>query len=224
MLLRIETHCHTWFSGDSLARPEHLLRACQRKSIDRLAITDHNRIEGGLRARELDPERVIVGEEIMTRQGELLALYVTERIPPGLPPMEAIARLRSQGAFISVSHPFDAQRHGAWDLADLTQIAPLVDAIEVFNARCLSKLYNQRAAEFARANSLAGTAGSDAHAVSEVGRVTMLVPEFEGPQGLRASIRGASIDGCISSAWVHFFSVYARWVKHVAPSRYPPPL
>ena len=115
--------------------PAKLLAVCQARGIDRVAITDHNTIEGALEARRLAPQRVIVGEEIMTDRGELLGYFLHERIPPGLSAQETIQRLRDQGAVISVSHPFDSVRAGSWSESDLRQILPLVDAIEVFNAR-----------------------------------------------------------------------------------------
>ncbi len=135
----VEFHSHTIFSKDSLATPDKILQACQRKGIDRIVITDHNSIQGALAAYSLDPQRVIIGEEIMTTQGELLAAFVKEEIPSGLTPNETIARLKEQGAFISVSHPFDKARNGHWHPAELMKITPHTDAIETFNARCLSK-------------------------------------------------------------------------------------
>jgi hypothetical protein len=212
-MLRVEFHCHTCFSGDSLARPAAILAACRRKGVDRLVITDHNRIAGALEARKLDPQRVIVGEEIMTRAGELLAAFVTEEIPAGLPPLVAIARLRAQGAFISVSHPFDLMRSGHWALPDLLKITPLIDAIETFNARCNLPLYNQQASQFAIEHNLPGTAGSDAHAIFEVGRVTMLLPDFKDAAGLREIIRQGRVAGALSSPWVHLVSRFASLSK-----------
>ena len=131
-MLRVEFHCHTRLSKDSLLSPEGLLAACRRKQIDRVVITDHNTIAGALIAKQLDPTRVIIGEEILTQDGELLAAYVTEEVPRGLPAAETIARLREQGAFISVSHPFDVMRSGHWEADNLLRILPLVDAIETF--------------------------------------------------------------------------------------------
>ena len=95
--------------------------------------------------KQLAPEMVIVGEEVMTTEGELLAWYVRESVPPGLRPEETIQRLRAQGAIISVSHPFDRYRRGAWQEAQLERIVGLVDAIEVYNARCLHAEDNERA-------------------------------------------------------------------------------
>ena len=116
---RMEFHCHTIYSKDSLTPPQRLAEACRRKGIDRVVITDHNTIAGAKIAQAADPERVIVGEEIMTTRGEILAAFVTTEIPALLTPGETIERLREQGAFISVSHPFDAWRKGGWEEEDL---------------------------------------------------------------------------------------------------------
>src|SRR5512140_1840648 len=98
-MLRTEFHCHTRYSKDSLTEPRDLVRACARKGIDRVIITDHDTVAGARAAKEIDPERVIVGEEIMTTRGEILAAFVAEEVPPGLSPEETIRTLREQGAF-----------------------------------------------------------------------------------------------------------------------------
>ena len=216
-MISIDFHSHTSVSPDSSTSPEQFLLAARRRGLDRVVVTDHNTIAGALAARLLDPERIIVGEEIKTRRGELLAAFVTEEVPRGLPPQEAIRRLRDQGAFISVSHPFDI-RSGAWALADLLEIAPLVDAIEVFNSRCMKPDANSLAASFALQHNLPGTAGSDAHAAFELGRARLLLLPFDGPDGLRAVIREGKVQGRLSPFWVLFFSWHARWKKMKAGS------
>jgi predicted metal-dependent phosphoesterase TrpH len=213
MPYRIEFHCHTNASKDCLTSPEKLLKACIRKGIDRVVVTDHNTIAGALKAKELDPQRVIVGEEIMTTTGELLAAFVTEEVPPGLSPDETIARLREQGAFISVSHPFDRMRKGAWQLSDLLAIRDQVDAIEIFNARCIWPGFNRQARAFALKHGLMGTAGSDAHTTAELGAATMLLPEFEDTSSLRESLRQVQNRVRLLAPWVHFSSTYAKWRK-----------
>jgi predicted metal-dependent phosphoesterase TrpH len=212
-LLTVDFHCHTIYSKDGLTRLETLLATCQRKKVDRVVVTDHNTIQGALLARQMDPERVIVGEEIMTRQGELLAIFVSEEVPRGLTPQEAITRLREQGAFISVSHPFDALRSGHWELADLLGILPELDAIETFNARCLWSGFNRRALVFARQHGLPGTVGSDAHMAFEIGRATLRLPDFHDPESLRAAIHQGQQQGGLSLAWVHFASTFAKGSK-----------
>jgi predicted metal-dependent phosphoesterase TrpH len=217
--LRVEFHCHTIYSKDSLTPPEALLECCFRKGIDRIIITDHNTIAGAHVARRLDSVRVIVGEEIMTRDGEILAAFVEEEIPAGLPPKEVIARLRDQGAFISVSHPFDRFRSGHWDPVDLLEIIPLVDAIETFNARCLWPGFNLQAQAFARLHKLAGTVGSDAHAVFELGKATLHLPHFTDADSLRKVLNRAKPQISLSGPWVHLASRYAVWHKRANNTR-----
>lgn len=183
--------------------------ACRRKGVDRIIVTDHNTIRGALRAQELDPKLVIIGEEIMTDKGELLAAFVRQEIPKYLPAMEAIQRLREQGAFISVSHPFDVNRNGSWDLADLEAIVPYVDAIETFNSRCLQSSFNTQAREFAHIHGLPGTVGSDAHTVSEIGQATLLLDPFQNSIELKEVISSAFSICKKSSPIVRLFSRFA---------------
>lgn len=213
MPLSVDFHSHTSASKDSLTTPGRLVAAAHRKQLDRVVVTDHNGIAGAQAAHALDPERIIVGEEIMTTKGEILAAFMTEEIPRGLSPQETIKRLRDQGAFISVSHPFDSWRSGAWKLEDLLEISPLVDAIEIFNARCTNAADNQKALEYALAHHLPGTVGSDAHAAFELGKARLVLPQFAGPDELRKVIKDGQVEGGLSPIWVHFASYYARWRK-----------
>lgn len=217
-MLSIEFHCHTIFSKDSLTTPQKLLRTCRRKGIERVVVTDHNTIEGALAAQKIDPERVIVGEEILTTRGEILAAFVTEEIPPYLSPQETIRRLKDQGAFISVSHPFDRHRSGAWEEDDLLEILPQVDAIEVFNSRCFNPQSNREAQVFAEKHDIPGTVGSDAHAAFELGRSLLLLDPFEGPDGMREVIRGGVPKTRLSSPWVHLTSRFAVLYKALVKS------
>lgn len=214
--LSVEFHCHTVYSKDSLTSPERLLAACRDRGIDRVIVTDHNTIAGAQHAKALDPERVIVGEEIMTSQGELLAAFVQEEIPAGLEPRQAIARLREQGAFISVSHPFDHLRSGHWESADLLAIIDLVDAIETYNARCMWPGFNREAARFAQEHNLEGTVGSDAHAPFELGKARLQLPYFEDAAGLKKVLPQGHPRVSLSAPWVHLTSRYAVWRKRIA--------
>ena len=209
MSLSLEFHCHTHASKDSLIRPVDLVSTARRKGIDRVVVTDHNSITGAREAQSIDPELIIIGEEIMTTKGEILAAFVSEEIPAYLTPQETIRRLKDQGAFISVSHPFDEMRKGGWKENDLLEILPFVDAMEVYNSRCMFPRFNRRAQEFAEKQNIAGTVGSDAHASFELGRSLLLLDQFTGPEGMRTVIRGAKIKVKGSPWWVHFISRYA---------------
>jgi len=156
---------------------------------------------------------VIIGEEILTTEGELLAYFVREEIPAGLTPEQAIARLRAQGAAISVAHPFDALRKGSWQASSLARILPLGDALEVFNARTWSQQANRRAAALTREHGLLATAGSDAHAPSEIGRAVLRLPSFSDAASLINALAEAQIRARRSPPCVHLFSRYAVWRK-----------
>ncbi|NJD59518.1 MAG: hypothetical protein C3F13_04585 [Anaerolineales bacterium] len=212
-LVKAEFHCHTGQSKDSLVTLDKLIATCHKKGIQRLAVTDHNSLDGALHAQQLDPALIIVGEEIMTLQGELLGYFLQEAIPAGLSAQEAIERLRSQRAFISVSHPFDTLRAGHWKIEDLTEIASRVDAIEVFNSRCMDSKANTQAAEFAKHHNLPGTVGSDSHTLREVGKSSLILPQFDDTYSLKLALKEAQFEVNLSSPWVHFSSSYARWYK-----------
>lgn len=211
--IRVEFHCHTIYSKDSLLQPADLVKTARRKKLDRVIVTDHNSIQGALAAQKIDPELIVIGEEIMTSKGELLAAFVKEELPGGLEPVEAINILRSQGAFISVSHPFDRFRSGHWKLTDLLDITPLVDAIEVFNARCINMKPNYEAAEFSKQHQLAGTVGSDAHVGYELGKAFLLLEDFSNGDDLKQVIKTAQKIVNLSSPLIHLTSRYASTVK-----------
>lgn len=211
--VNVEFHCHTRFSPDSLLSVKKILLLCDKRSIDKVAITDHNTIEGALLAKEMAPERIIVGEEIMTTGGELLGYFLSERISPGLSPLETIEQLRSQGAFICMAHPFDKVRKGHWRMDVLMEILPLVDAIETFNARTIWPGFNRMAREFAESHHVSGIVGSDAHMGIEVGRATMTMADFNDAQSLKVALPHAQEKYRRSSLWVHMGSRYAAWRK-----------
>jgi len=209
--LRIDFHCHSNYSRDSLTKPEMLVKMCLRKGLDRIVVTDHNTIEGALEAQRLDPIHIIVGEEIMTTRGELLAVCVQESIPAGLHPLETIQRLRDQGAFISISHPFDQMRNGSWSVNDILSILPYVDAIEGFNARIMTNDANNKALIFAKEHNLAITAGSDAHAAFELGTASIWLNPFNDVDELKINIKNGILASKRSPWWVHLISSYAKY-------------
>lgn len=217
--MRVELHQHTCASKDSLVQPKRLLDHCERIGIDRIAITDHNEIKGALEAKALAPERVIVGEEIHTTQGELLGYFMTTFIPGGLEPTETIKRLRAQGAVISIPHPFDKTRGPQWTHSQLMAITPLVDAIETFNARCLSNQPNQMAANFAQEQGLPGTVGSDSHSLFEVGRAALSMPPFTDAAGFLDTLPVAQPHTRLSPWFVHLFSRYAVFYKSITSKK-----
>jgi predicted metal-dependent phosphoesterase TrpH len=210
-MIQLEFHCHTIYSKDSLTTPERLLAACRRRKIDRLVVTDHNTIAGGGRRKP--------GSAACNRwRGDHDAgRGATGAFVQGMFPRPARWKpsrsSRDQGAFISVSHPFDRLRKGAWSLEGLLRIAPLVDAIETFNSRCMWAEDNTQAETFARQHGLAGTVGSDAHVTGELGKALLCLPDFQDAEGLRRAILSAQTKVSLSPPWIHFTSRFATLVK-----------
>lgn len=179
-----------------------------------VAITDHNRLDGALALREMAPEMIIVGEEIRTAQGEVIAYFLQEQVPPRLSIEETIERLRAQNAFVSIPHPFDWARLGALCRAN-PSVLKNVDALEVFNSRCLFASTNKRAQALAKSRGLLMTAGSDAHIAWEVGRAYVEVPrpaggKFTGRDDFAAALSAGRVVGKMTPMPIHFFSAWSK--------------
>ncbi|MCX7854239.1 MAG: PHP domain-containing protein [Caldilineales bacterium] len=210
---QVELHCHTCFSPDSLAQPEAIIAACRRRGIAKIAITDHNTIAGAVAAARLAPDLVIVGEEIMTTQGEIIAWFVREEVPKGLSPAETLARLHDQGAVIGIPHPLDGLRNSAMGLERTLALLDRVDALEVFNARCLRAADNEAALRLAYEHGKLRTAGSDAHTIGEIGAAVMRMPPFTDAATFRRSLATATFEGRLSGPHVHLYSLLAKRAK-----------
>jgi predicted metal-dependent phosphoesterase TrpH len=191
----IDLHCHTSASFDCLARPADVVRAAAERGLTHLVISDHERIDGALAARDAAPAglTVIVGEEIKTSDGDLTAAFLERPVAPGMSAAETVAAVREQGGLVGIPHPFDRMRGSIGTEARVSALAPLVDWIEVHNARLVGG-GNERAALFARELGLAGVAASDAHSVMEVGvAYTALDGDPSTPAGLLAALPSAEI-------------------------------
>jgi predicted metal-dependent phosphoesterase TrpH len=177
----IDLHMHTSHSWDCATDPEALLFVAQQVGLTALAVTDHNEISGALACAELADEygiQVIVGEEVKTSQGEVIGLFLTERIEPGLSWHETIARIREQDGLVYVPHPFD-RLHTIPDVHLLRETLDEIDAFETYNARLPFEQYNRDAERFARKYNLVEGAGSDSHVVQGLGTAAVHMPAWD---------------------------------------------
>ena len=194
-----DLHVHTSASFDSLAAPRSVVRAAASRGLTHLAITDHDRIEGALEAREIAAREesgltIIVGQEIRTRDGDLIGVFLERPIPSGLDAREAIAEVRAQGGLVGLPHPFDRFRGSLLNDDRMDVIAPLVDWVESHNARILVGNGNQKAAAFAAEHGLPGVAVSDAHSVMEIGvAYVALAGDPSTADGLRTALPTAEL-------------------------------
>jgi glycosyltransferase involved in cell wall biosynthesis len=193
-LIDVDLHMHTDHSSDCATPVEALLGEAKARGLGAIAVTDHNEISGALEAREkADGVKVIVGEEVKTAdQGEVIGLFIEEKIPRGGTLQEVIAEIKRQGGLVYVPHPFD-RLHAVPDYPHLLDVLEDVDAIEVFNPRVAISSFNEEAVRFAEKYRIVCGAGSDAHVTAGLGSVRIRMRDFDGPQEFLESLRDADI-------------------------------
>jgi predicted metal-dependent phosphoesterase TrpH len=187
--VRVDLHLHSNFSHDGQSSLEELVRRCAECGLDRIALTDHNTVEGAIELARIAPELTIVGEEAKTREGEVIGLFITSRLPPYLPPEDVMDLVHAMGGLTYIPHPFD--RHRANFRAErIVELADRIDIIETYNAWC-EPAENQAAARFAADLGKVCATGSDAHAASELGRCWMEIEEYTSPRDFLDRLRHA---------------------------------
>jgi glycosyltransferase involved in cell wall biosynthesis len=193
-LIDVDLHMHTDHSYDCATPVEVLLAEARSRGLGAVAITDHNEISGALEAQaKANGFKVIVGEEVKTAgQGEVIGLFIQEKIPRGLTLAETIAEIKRQGGLVYVPHPFD-RMHSVPDYEHLLPVLDDVDAIEVFNPRIAITEFNEEAVRFAAKYRIPGGAGSDAHVPQGLGSVRIRMRDFDGPDEFLQSLRDADI-------------------------------
>jgi predicted metal-dependent phosphoesterase TrpH len=220
-----DLHTHSRASFDSLASPEALIRSAVQRGLTHLAITDHDRIDGALEARGIAAKTapdltLIVGEEIRTADGDLIALYLTEAVPPGLSADETIARVRAQGGLVGIPHPFDRFRGSMLKEAGMDGVVDKVDWVETHNARVAVGNGNQRAAELAGSRGKPGIAVSDAHSAFEVGvAYTAFDVDPSTAAGLLAALPTAELITGRASFYLRLWTPIAKLVQRARGNR-----
>jgi predicted metal-dependent phosphoesterase TrpH len=210
--VRVDMHSHTMWSGDCTTTPDEIDEAVVASGIDVLCITDHNATRGAIELSATLPCRVIVGEELRTHAGEVIGLFLTERVPFGVSAHEAVSRIRAQGGLVYIPHPFDPVRHNLRE-AELRELAAdgLIDAIEAHNAKTSLSHLNDQAAAVARELGLPAGAGSDAHVPEALGAAYVEMPDFDGPQSFLDALHEAVVVG-------HHFDRARPWRPRIVPS------
>lgn len=201
-MFRVDLHSHTGYSHDGQTPPGLLVERAREVGLDRIAVTDHGTIEGALDAQALDPELVIVGEEIRCRcHTELIGLFLTERIPQRLSIQETADRIRGQGGVVYAPHPYAYAREM---LRRARRALSVADVVEGINARAFVSLWNHAAIASGRRRGLPIGAGSDAHFAFEIGRAYTRMPAFEGAGDFLDAAEFASpVQIRRSSPWLH---------------------
>jgi predicted metal-dependent phosphoesterase TrpH len=194
--VRVDCHLHTVASGDAVTTLDQLAERVARNRIDVVCITDHNETSAAVAAAQKDlGVRVIVGEEVRTPDGDVIGLFLAERIPYVLPLAEVTGRIRAQGGLVYVPHPFDRERSSLGPVLAGLCAGGDVDVVEVFNAKIADQALNDRAAEIAERFGLPGAAGSDAHDPEGIGAAYLDMPDFDGPPSFLTALTSARVVG-----------------------------
>ena len=214
----VDLHCHTRASFDSLSSPRDVVRAASERGLTHIAITDHDRIDGALEARDAAPDglTVIVGEEIWTPDGDVIGVFLERAIPPGMSFEETVDAIHEQGGLVGVPHPFDRHRGSAGRDGSMGRIAESggIDWIETHNARVMFGGGNDEAARFALDRGLPGVAVSDAHSVLEVGVAYAALTGDPGTAaGLRAALPSAELVPGRASYAARLVTPFAKLVQ-----------
>ena len=196
-LIEVDLHMHTDHSPDCATPVDVLLNTARDRGLGAIAITDHNEVTGALEARRIAEQmgdiKVIVAEEVKTaEQGEVIGLFLDEKIPRGLTMAETIAEIRRQGGLVYVPHPFD-RFHSVPDYEHLLGIVEEVDILEVFNPRVALTAFNEEAERFAGKYRIVPGAGSDSHVAQGLGSVRVRIHDFDGPAEFLEAMRDADI-------------------------------
>jgi hypothetical protein len=196
-LIDIDLHMHTDHSSDCATPVEVLIETARDRGFGAIAITDHNEVSGALAAaesaRRFDDFKIIVAEEVKTaEQGEVIGLFLEQKIPRGLTMSETIEEIRRQGGLVYVPHPFD-RLHSVPDYEHLLDMVEQIDLIEVFNPRVAISSFNEEAERFARKYNIIPAAGSDSHVAQGLGAVRVRVRDFDGPEEFLEAMRDAEI-------------------------------
>jgi predicted metal-dependent phosphoesterase TrpH len=188
-LVRIDLHLHSNFSHDGQSSLEDLIQRSREVGLDRIALTDHNTIEGALRLAQMAPELAIVGEEAKTREGEVIGLFITDRLPPYLPPDEVMDLIHEMGGLTYLPHPLDRHRSN-FRPERVVELAPRIDIIETYNPWC-DAAANSAAAGLAADLGKVTATGSDSHSVKELGRSWMEIEDYRDPADFLEKLRNA---------------------------------
>jgi predicted metal-dependent phosphoesterase TrpH len=161
-MFKVDLHTHSVASPDGSTLLSHYKQVLESGLLDFIAITDHDHIDFALQAQTQLGERIIVGQEITTSAGEIIGLFLTKLIQPGLTPLETVEAIKSQNGLVYVPHPFETVRHGL-SAQTLNEIADSVDIIEVHNGRAIFQNRGPQAAAWAKLHHRIRAASSDAH-------------------------------------------------------------
>lgn len=168
MNYKVDLHTHSYGSSDGGLKLSNYQNLLMTNKLDYIAITDHDRIDVAQEIHASLGQKIIVGQEITTSEGEIIGLFLSHPIASKLSARQTALAIKNQGALVYIPHPFETVRKGITP-STLDDIADLVDIVEVHNGRAVFQNKGPEATVWARLNNKVGAASSDAHGVKGVG-------------------------------------------------------
>lgn len=209
--MKVDLHCHSEASADCVTPIPLMPERCLERDIRVQAITDHNEIWGAQKLRDLVaaqqlPLTIIVGEEVSTREGEIVGLFLEEKIEAGLSPEETVARILEQGGLVLLPHGFDPLKRFRLSEEARTRVASAIHIVETFNARISRPTWNRVAVSWAEEHGKLMSAGSDSHTLADIGEAWVEVSEqsLTTPEELLRALEG----GVPVGEWTHPVRAY----------------
>lgn len=191
-MFKVDLHTHSAASPDGGISLRQYRTALETGLLDCIAITDHNRIDFATQAYEALGERIIIGEEIMTRLGEIIGLFLNDPIQPGMSPEDTIEAIKSQAGLVYIPHPFETIRKGLHP-ATLEIIQKDIDILEGCNGRAFLQNKSSQALVWAKLNDIAAAASSDAHGLRGLGRTYTVMSDIPNRDNLVALLRSGTM-------------------------------
>ena len=220
MKVKVELHVHTNYSYDCQTTFWQIIEKCKAEEIDVLGIADHNEIEGALGLQKVAPFRIIVGQEVLTRDGEIVGFFLKKFIDPGSSVDQTIKEIKKQGGIVYLPHPLDkTTRKTAIDPGKLENLIDEIDVIEIHNGRTVFPWDNNSARKLAIAKRKVMAVGSDAHTKYELGRNYMVMKDFSNPQQFIESLQSFEHKTSYVLPWAFFLTKYYRWRKRYRRER-----
>jgi predicted metal-dependent phosphoesterase TrpH len=209
--MRYDLHTHSKYSFDGFLDPEKMVKMALERGLSGIAVTDHDTLKGGLKAKKYETEdfKVILGSEITTKRGEIIGLFLTEEIKSN-DALDVVYEIKDQDGMVVIPHPFDEMRNSTFH--PTAHDVKFIDHIEVFNSRCIFQKYNENAARFAKKHKLNAIAGSDAHFMNEIGNGGIIIDKYD----IRESLLNGALTVFGRRSWIinhGFTKVLKLWRK-----------
>jgi len=212
-MIKVWFHLHSEYSSDSCLKLKKILELAEKNNIKAVILTDHNNLVPQDEIAKIKRIRVILGEEVKTADGEIIGVFLKQKIEPNLSIEETIKKIKEQNGIVIVPHPFDRFRREVIKKEALFRVIEQIEVVEIFNARNLLNSDNKKAKEFAEKYNKVAIVGSDAHSIFEIDKALIELGDFSGPLDFLERLKTAKFYTKKSSLFVHLLSAINKFTR-----------